>query len=1212
MHTPHDLPVPSWLQSSEPPVSLAAEPVLEPEPFAPAAITNFLGLLDNNSVIPPDTHGAVGTNRVMVALNSQVRIQNRDGSVVSTVSLNSFWSSVGGGSGAFDPKVLYDPYNHRWIFTACDDSRSASSGILIGVSQTADPSGVWNLYKIDADPANILWADYPSIGFNKNWIVVQVNMFPISSGSFQSNIYAFNKADLYAGGTGLYTLFTNSSIGGTQVAAITYDNSLSTMYLITDWNGNSGGSGYLRLFTITGAVGSETFTVGSYISTPNPWDDGPPSGNDFAPQLGSAQKIQNNDSRIQNLIYRNGSLWCTHTVFLPAGGAATRSAVQWWQLSTTGTIQQRARIEDPTGTQFYAFPSIAVNKTNDVMIGYSRYSTNQYASGNYSFRLGTDPVNTMQADTVLKAGETPYYKIYSGTRNRWGDYSSTMVDPVNDTDMWTIQEYAASPANTWGTWWGQVGFSTAPPGANFTGTPTNGVAPLTVTFTDTSTGTITNRFWDFGNSVTSNTIATTVQYTYNAVGTNTVTLTVSGPGGTNTFSRPAYIVVTPPQLPNAPSNLIVTNIFEDQAWLSWQDNSNNETGFAVERGPSMSGPWSQVRAVPQNITNALDCTLAGGTTYYYRVSATNSFGVSLPSNVANLSTPVTANFAAFDRASESAYVSNWSSGQNGGFGFGPWQLATSTGSSGQNGFFIGSSTNNGTPGGVSIDSCGKAFGLYANSGKSAVAFRTFGGSPIAGGQTFRWRMDNGFISSSASVGITLRTGNATGSVNDYNTNSRFEFYFVGGNTNYTVFDANGVRDTGVPFSSEALDLQFTLTGADTYSLQISRLATGLTTNLTGSLAGTGGAALDSFALYNRFAGSGAAYDAFFNYFQLSAVPCSYSINPNTVTFASFGGITNIDVTASAVNCPWVAGSTDTWITVAAAGVTNFGNGTVTYTVDANTTSNIRTGTVGVAGLTHTVINLGATADLAILKSASNPTITLGQPVSYSITVSNLGPSAVSSVTITDALPTGVDFVSVTPTQGTCTNIAGVVSCDLGPLASNATASVSIAATASMIGVINNTATVVHELSDPDLLNNSATTVITVPVDADGDGMADDWELAHGLDPTNAGDAALDLDGDGFTNLQEFLAGTEPFDGNSALHIVSIAEETSDLRITWLTGVGKTNALQFTNGEAGSGVYTNDFTDLFLVTNTTGSVTNYLDIGGATNFPARYYRVRLVP
>jgi hypothetical protein len=67
-------------------------------------------------------------------------------------------------------------------------------------------------------------------------------------------------------------------------------------------------------------------------------------------------------------------------------------------------------------------------------------------------------------------------------------------------------------------------------------------------------------------------------------------------------------------------------------------------------------------------------------------------------------------------------------------------------------------------------------------------------------------------------------------------------------------------------------------------------------------------------------------------------------------------------------------------------------------------------------------------------------------------------------------------------------------------------------------------------------------------------------------------------------------------------------------ITWMMGPGATNTLQATAGDGSGGYSTNGFTDIFLVTNNTsvGTVTNYLDIGAATNTPARYYRARLAP
>src|SRR5437867_769099 len=95
-------------------------------------------------------------------------------------------------------------------------------------------------------------------------------------------------------------------------------------------------------------------------------------------------------------------------------------------------VTQFGRIEDTTGTNYYAFPSIAVNRFNDVLIGFSRYSSNQYVSANYAFRAFNDPMNTMQTERSFKNGEDSYWKRDSGSRNRWGDYSATSVDPLDD------------------------------------------------------------------------------------------------------------------------------------------------------------------------------------------------------------------------------------------------------------------------------------------------------------------------------------------------------------------------------------------------------------------------------------------------------------------------------------------------------------------------------------------------------------------------------------------------------------------------------------------------------------------------------------------------------------------------------------------------------------------------------------------------------------
>ncbi len=128
----------------------------------------------------------------------------------------------------------------------------------------------------------------------------------------------------------------------------------------------------------------------------------------------------------------------------------------------------------------------------------------------------------------------------------------------------------------------------------------------------------------------------------------------------------------------------------------------------------------------------------------------------------------------------------------------------------------------------------------------------------------------------------------------------------------------------------------------------------------------------------------------------------------------------------------------------------------------------------------------------------------------------------------------------------------------------------------------------------------------------GDGIPNGWKQQYGFDPFDPAVANADSDGDGMSNLQEFQAGTGPTSSASAFRITGIVRTNNDLRITWFTAAGKTNALQGAAGVAGDGSYGTNFTDLFVVTNTTGPVTNYLDIGVATNAATRYYRVRLVP
>ncbi len=79
------------------------------------------------------------------------------------------------------------------------------------------------------------------------------------------------------------------------------------------------------------------------------------------------------------------------------------------------------------------------------------------------------------------------------------------------------------------------------PVANFSFTPTNGIAPLSVQFTDASTGSVTSWSWVFGDGGTST--SQNPSHTYSTPGTYTVSLTATGPGGSNTNTKISYITV---------------------------------------------------------------------------------------------------------------------------------------------------------------------------------------------------------------------------------------------------------------------------------------------------------------------------------------------------------------------------------------------------------------------------------------------------------------------------------------------------------------------------------------------------------------------------------------------------------------------------------------------------------------------------------------------
>jgi hypothetical protein len=154
-------------------------------------------------------------------------------------------------------------------------------------------------------------------------------------------------------------------------------------------------------------------------------------------------------------------------------------------------------------------------------------------------------------------GDITLYRYAIGTAPAGTDVVNWTNTPLTATTRVSLTlvpgqtYYVSVQARNSGGLWSEPGVSNGVvagagscPDATFGAAPLSGTVPLLVQFTDTSTGTVDTWQWAFGDAVTS-----TVQnpsHIYPAVGVYTVSLLVSGPGGSDLLVRPSYITVTPP------------------------------------------------------------------------------------------------------------------------------------------------------------------------------------------------------------------------------------------------------------------------------------------------------------------------------------------------------------------------------------------------------------------------------------------------------------------------------------------------------------------------------------------------------------------------------------------------------------------------------------------------------------------------------------------
>lgn len=422
---------------------------------------------DDNAVnngqynIPPDPCAASGTGHIVLMVNTSIEWYTKAGVKQNSQSLKSFFGS---NTSTFDPKVLYDQYEDRFVVVALE-KYSGRSYTYLAVSDDGDPNGTWHATSFDVtqqvdynttDGVDTLgWIDYPGFAVDDKAVYITGNYFPfLGSGNRGSRLLIIDKGvsgGFYDGAAASWSINDPVLSSGALAVAVTlqpahmFGNVPASMgTFIVGYSGLSNGvDEFLQIIRVDDPLSTPTYDL-QHINTGNIADF---SSFPDAPQYGTSDSIETNDRRALNAVWRENALWMTAVEVPYSGVNANQTTAYWWKMDTqtlsalTLSAHGEVGAEDLGASTFTYFPSIAINTSGDALIGFSASSHNLYA-GAY-FAIVPNGSTTVGTTGLVKEGEDSYNRRFSGTRNRWGDYSSVSIDP-SDQSFWIFNEYAMS------------------------------------------------------------------------------------------------------------------------------------------------------------------------------------------------------------------------------------------------------------------------------------------------------------------------------------------------------------------------------------------------------------------------------------------------------------------------------------------------------------------------------------------------------------------------------------------------------------------------------------------------------------------------------------------------------------------------------------------------------------------------------------------------
>jgi hypothetical protein len=423
--------------------------------FTGVTLADGMTLNKNSGYAPPDNGGAVGPGHVVQLINGAYAVYDKsNGAQTQLISARQFWINAGvdpgtdiANLGTFNARIVYDPTVDRWIAAALT-AHPTNNHVMIARSDTSDPGGAWKAVSFLGNDQSGAggFADFTCLGIDADGVYVTTDNFisntPMAGFDYVS-AYSLPKADLLA---------TTPTIANlTRFQPLLADAAGRSAQPIIDFGPSKGHAPMLGIFNagepflplyrtdITGVTGP-----GAVLSDPTMVDIGQYDEPPPAAQPDGTRTISTVDGRISSHVYQVGdTIYGIHAI-----KQGNNAALEWFKIDEpTNTVVQEGILGDVNFDYFNG--SIAANEMGDVVIGFTR--SGNAAGGNLSAyaligeTLGD--VTTFGAPLLLKAGLVNNYHTIN---DRWGDFTTTVVDPSNPLVFWTFQEYAQA-TNAWAT-----------------------------------------------------------------------------------------------------------------------------------------------------------------------------------------------------------------------------------------------------------------------------------------------------------------------------------------------------------------------------------------------------------------------------------------------------------------------------------------------------------------------------------------------------------------------------------------------------------------------------------------------------------------------------------------------------------------------------------------------------------------------------------------